>query len=55
MGIAKLATWLVTVALDATPQRPPISGIANIAVKMTGLQAARKFYAGVLRLGDSGT
>jgi catechol 2,3-dioxygenase-like lactoylglutathione lyase family enzyme len=35
-------------ALAAAPQRPPIVGIANIAVKVSDLDAARKFYGQAL-------
>lgn len=35
-------------ALYAAPQRPPIVGIANIAVKVSSLDAARKFYGTAL-------
>jgi lactoylglutathione lyase len=34
--------------LAAAPQRPPIVGIANIAVKVSNLDAARNFYGHVL-------
>lgn len=35
-------------AFAAAPARPPITGIANIAVKSESLEEARKFYSGVV-------
>jgi catechol 2,3-dioxygenase-like lactoylglutathione lyase family enzyme len=44
-----LALGLVSIgAFAAEPQRPPITGIANIAVKVSNLEAARNFYGHVL-------
>ncbi len=34
-------------------ERPPITGIANIAVKVESLEAARKFYSGVVGLEEA--
>ena len=34
--------------MAAEPQRPPIVGVANIAVKVRDLETARKFYGQAL-------
>src|SRR4030088_2101470 len=38
----------VTIAAGAAPQRPPIVGVANIALKVGDLEKARNFYGHVL-------
>jgi catechol 2,3-dioxygenase-like lactoylglutathione lyase family enzyme len=37
---------------QATPQRPKIVGVAHIGLRTDDLAAARKFYAGILGLGE---
>lgn len=58
--LTKVHRWALSVTLAAlplkaasAPERPPIVGIANFAVKVESLDAARKFYSGVIGLEEA--
>jgi catechol 2,3-dioxygenase-like lactoylglutathione lyase family enzyme len=56
MKYGPLAVLAVLPSLAApAPQRPPIVGIANIAVKSESLDVAKKFYSGVVGLEEAFT
>jgi catechol 2,3-dioxygenase-like lactoylglutathione lyase family enzyme len=52
--VIKILAALCALSLSAA-ERPPIVGIANIAVKVDDLQEARKFYTGVVGLEEAFT
>lgn len=56
-GCALAALWLVHTArqarrVHAAPVRPPIVGVAHIGLKTNDIEAARKFYTGLLGFGE---
>src|SRR5215469_1287281 len=48
-----LPLFLICVFPMHAAERPPITGIANIAVKVDNLQEARQFYSGVVGLDEA--
>jgi catechol 2,3-dioxygenase-like lactoylglutathione lyase family enzyme len=55
MMTLKYALCLVLLCVAAKGQRPPIVGIANIAIKVSDLEKARNFYQHVLGLQEAFT
>jgi catechol 2,3-dioxygenase-like lactoylglutathione lyase family enzyme len=51
--MTKSALPLVLICALHAADRPPITGIANIAVKVDNLQEARQFYSGVVGLDEA--
>jgi lactoylglutathione lyase len=55
----QVSTTIFLVALTAAvyaqtaPERPPITGVANIAIRVQNLDAARQFYSGIVGLTEA--
>jgi len=49
------ALLALTVLCAEAAERPPITGVAGIAIKVTSLDEARKFYSGVVGLDEAFT
>ena len=47
------ATLTIAGHAQGVPTRPPIKGVANIAIKVESLDAARQFYSGVVGLTEA--
>src|ERR1035441_2210333 len=52
LGLSCLLTVVLAVCAQAA-ERPKITGIANIAVKVDNLDEARKFYSGVVGMDEA--
>src|SRR5689334_22062793 len=53
MGVLVIATRLNYAWAETATARPPIVGVADITVKTDSLEAARKFYSGVVGLTEA--